>query len=1180
MKNVRLVEISVTSVLSVFLLIFIFSCSQKKEQYLSLNKTSNELIPPRVTVLANLPDSNKPVTIIINKAQKPKIVFSKNQPTIHSFIDPITHAPTAPEAQGIGFFTNFTTDDGLPLDGVFCSVIDKKGNLWLGTNGGGVSRYDGKSFTNYTIEHGLTNNSVGSIKEDKNGNLWFGTWGGGVSCYDGKSFTNYTTAQGLSNNYVLCIIEDRTGNLWFGTGGGGINRYDGKSFINYTTVHGLVNNIVWSIREDNRGNLWLGTIDGLSCFDGKSFINYTTAQGLVNNFINCITEDRTGNLWLGTNGGGVSRYDGKSFSNYTIEHGLANDSVICITEDKTGNLWFGTQEGGVSRYDGKRFTNYTTAQGLANNSVRCITEDKTGNLWFGTGGGGINRYDGKSFINYTTAQGLGKNLVFGTTEDKKGNLWFGTAGGGVSCYDGKSFTNYTTTQGLANNALTCITEDKKGNLWFCTLGGVSCYNGKSFTNYSTAQGLANNFINCIAEDKSGNLWFGTQEGGVSCYDGKSFINYTTAQGLANNFIYCITEDKTGNFWFGTTEGVSRYDGKRFTNYTTAQGLSSNSVTYIAEDKKGSLWLGTGGGVSRYDGKSFINYSTENGLPDNNVTNIIIDSASNIIFGTNSGIGILVSFAHHSPGEKKVNSISAQNSLSNEELKNYVPQFEIYNSSTGYPIKDLNTQAMIKDSKGIIWMGTGAAKIGLVRFDYSAIHKSNDPPVVVLRNIKVNNEHVCWYDLLPVSVRKEFRYDSNTTASTIIEEVTTLGKVLSDADKDSMRSKFRGVKFDSIRSFYPIPENLVLPYQHNNVTFDFAAIELARPNVVRYQYMLEGYDEDWNPVTDKTNASFGNIHEGKYTFKLKARSPDGVWSKPLIYTFEVQPPWWRTWWAYTLYTLVFLIVLWSFIKWRIRTLKKERSLLEEKVALRTHELQVEKEKVETTLAELEAMQVQLIEAEKVASVGKLQQAVTNERLRISRELHDEVGATLSSISIFSQAAIQKNESGNTADSKNILERIGETSREVMGELSDVIWLINPRNDNLQKIIQRISNYALPLCRTRNICFEIKVAASVENLDLSVDKRKAIYLIIKEAVNNSIKYAAAKRLAIQFEKNHEVLHIAIEDDGNGFDQNNSFAGNGLNNIKQRANDVNGKIKFGPVQQNGTEIILQVPLTSIGD
>jgi len=262
-------------------------------------------------------------------------------------------------------------------------------------------------------------------------------------------------------------------------------------------------------------------------------------------------------------------------------------------------------------------------------------------------------------------------------------------------------------------------------------------------------------------------------------------------------------------------------------------------------------------------------------------------------------------------------------------------------------------------------------------------------------------------------------------------------------------------------------------------------------------------------------------------------------------------------------VVLAVVVIAFIQYQNNKQKQKANAL----------LQQQKEKVESTLTELKATQEQLIQAEK-------KQAVSNERLRISRELHDEVGATLSSISIFSHAAIQKNESGNMADSKNILQRIGETSREVMGELNDAVWLINPRNDNVQKIIQRIGNYALPLCRTNDIHFEIKATATMENLEMSVEKRKAIYLIIKEAVNNSLKYAAAKNLVIQFEKNHEALHISIKDDGRGFAEDNSSGGNGLNNMNQRAKDVNGKIDFNSVQQKGTEIILQVPLTNIGD
>ncbi|MES2288009.1 MAG: two-component regulator propeller domain-containing protein, partial [Bacteroidota bacterium] len=643
------------------------------------------------------------------------------------------------------------------------------------------------------------------------------------------------------------------------------------------------------------------------------------------------------------------------------------NSVFSITEDKHGNLWFGTIGGGVSRYDpsaklgtgSESFMNFTTTQGLTNNSVFSITEDKNGNLWFGTEGGGVSRYDGESFVNFSTTQGLANNIVFSITEDKNGNLWFGTAGGGVSRYDGKSFMNFTTAQGLANNSVFSITEDKNGILWFGTYGGgVSRYDPSaklrtgsgSFMNFTTAQGLANNIVRSITEDKNGNLWFGTVGGGVSRYDGKSFMSFTTAQGLANNSVFSITEDKNGILWFGTAGGgVSRYDpsaklrtgSESFMNFTTAQGLANNIVCNITEDKNGNLWFSTyGGGISRYDGKSFLNFTTAQGLPDNSVTQIVITKEQNIAIGTNLGVAMLTSFTPKLKGKTPQSSLPAQNNLTNEELINYTPVIEIYNSATGYPVKDVNTgqNCMFADSKGIIWAGTGSDKTSLVRFDYAALNKNNKPPAVFIQAVKINNENISWYNLdrdkLQIGNQKP---DSGSTPANITEEVSTFGKIFSDAERDNMKLKFGSIQFDSITEFYPLPENLILPYEHNNVTFDFAAIEPARPYMVNYQYMLEGYDKEWSPVLKKNSATFGNIREGTYTFKLKAQSPFGIWSEPVEYKFKVLPPWWRTWWMYTIYVLVFVSGIWSFIKWREKNLKREKEILETKVEQRTEQL---------------------------------------------------------------------------------------------------------------------------------------------------------------------------------------------------------------------------------------------------
>ncbi len=876
----------------------------------------------------------------------------------------------APEAQGAGFFVTYTTDNGLALDPVTCGFKDNLGNLWFGTAGGGVSRYDGKTFTNFTTAQGLTHNLVCSIIQDKDGNLWFGTAGGGASRYDGKVFTNFTTAQGLTNNDVYSIEEDNNGNLWFGTVGGGVSCYNGRVFTNYTTAQGLANNVVLSIKKDKVGNLWIATDGGgVSCYNGKTFTNYTKAQGLANNRVWCITEDNDGNMWFGTFGDGVSCFDGKKFTNYSTQHGLAYPRVRCIGVDKTGTVWIGTFGGGISRFEGKNklpsrasFASFTTLNGLSNDIVYSITEDNSGNIWFGTYGGGVSRYDGKSFTNFYVEQGLANNTVRCIKEDKKGNLWFGTEGGGISRYDGKSFTNYSLPQGLASDNAWSVEEDKAGNLWFGTDGGgVSRYNEKSFTNYTTAQGLAGNVVLCAKEDKAGNLWFGTDGDGVSRFDGDSFTNFTENNGLANNSVWSIMEDKKGNLWFGTDGGgVSCYNGNTFKNYSTEQGLASNSVWCIAEDGFGNIWFGTeNGGISRFDGESFTNFTTQNGLADNVITQIVIYN-DYIVLGSNFGIAVLTAFKpKHSLNESyegKGESILPQNSLSNSELQNYAPVFSIYNSATGYPVKDVNVgyNAMYLDSKGIIWAATGSNKTALVRIDLSAILVSNKPPNVILQNLKVNNENICWHSL-KLFQKKGEKFSIEDSLAIINEEKITFGKILDNETRASQYEKFWNIDFDSISRFYPFPQNLILPYNHNNITFEFTAVEPARPYLVKYQYLLEGYDEDWSPISNGTSASFGNIYEGTYTFKLKACGPNGLWSEPIGYTFRVRAPWYRSWFMYCLYAIAIVSALYFIYRLRVAHLHREKLILEKKIELRTEQL---KEAFEELLAKNEEINTQM------------------------------------------------------------------------------------------------------------------------------------------------------------------------------------------------------------------------------
>lgn len=838
-----------------------------------------------------------------------------------------------PVVKPAGFFyvmPNYTTNEGLVLDAILCGTRDNLGNLWFGTQGGGVSRFDGKTFTNYTESQGLADDTVHSIYADKEGRIWMGT-DQGVSRYDGEAFVNFSKREGLADNYVRSIFQDTQGAMWFGTYGGGASRYDGKAFTTFSTEEGLASNKVLSILQDRKGILWFGTDGGgVSRFDGTSFTTFTVVDGLPANTITCLLEDSSGKLWLGTGSEGVCRYEGKSFISLTTHDGLVNNKVSSLLEDFEGNIWIGTT-GGASKYHHKLFTDFTTSQGLADNDIRCIVEDKANNLWFGTNGAGLSRYDGSSFTTYGIEQGLGNSVVRSIVQDKAKHFWFGTSGGGVSRYDGKTFTTYTQAQGLLDDFIRGGQMDHQGNLWFGTeKGGLSRFDGKAFTTYTTDQGLPNNDVRAIIVDGDDHLWIGTEGGGLSYFDGKSFTNYTTKQGLASNHIRNLYWDRKGDLWITTNGGgISRFDGKTFTNYTKKQGLGGDIVWPIFEDKEGNLWFGTSGdGISRFDGQSFLNFTKADGLPDDVIYQIVETNEQYLVLGTNEGLAILTGFI---PQKGKMERIPPQNKLANAELKNYTPQFEIYNSKMGYPVKDENggQNSMKLDTEGAIWVGTGSEKTGLIRFDYNALHKNKNPPEVYIQGVKVDEEKISWNDLLdhkktPQAAEEKGGVEFSPKQT---EEVTTFGRSLTDKERAALRQKFGDIQFSGLKKFYFVPENLVLPHIHNNVTIDFAAIEPARPQDVLYQYILEGYHDEWSPPTNNTSATFGNIFEGTYHFKVKARSPDGVWSEPTLYTFTVLPPWYRTWWAYLLYAASTISAIFSYIRWRTAKLRRQYEQLE-------------------------------------------------------------------------------------------------------------------------------------------------------------------------------------------------------------------------------------------------------------
>jgi two-component system, sensor histidine kinase ChiS len=909
------------------------------------------------------PASHQPFSV--SESIEPPLVVRAGTPIVHHLINkppPKTidltkkSAPVQIPADFFITMQNFNTEHGLALSTILCGFKDKAGNLWFGTSGNGVSRYDGLGFTNYYSSHGLIHNLIRSITEDSKGNIWFGTYGG-VSIYNGIYFENITVEQGLADNNVNAVLEDKSGHVWISTYNG-LSRYNPNGndeeiqrITNYSTVDGLPGNFTEGILEDSKGNLWFATDNGMGKYNAagegeNTFEDFTRSVGIVGQRVYGLTEDEEGKIWFSMDVGLVS-YDPvkeatgePAITIYTTANGLLSNRIRYIFADRKGSIWLGTRKGlSELRKSDSSFVNYTTLQGLANNEITSITQDNSGNLWIGTLGGGLSRYNGNAVVEFAAKQGLPVKTVYAMAEDKDGNLWIGGNEGGIAKFDldrrknrenilqtgNTGFLNFNTVHGITDQFIMTMMIDKSDNLWFGSADGLSKFDGRFIVTHSPEQGLIDDHVVGLKEDSKGNIWIGTFEQGLSMFDGQSFTNYTTDQGLVHNTIWDMHEDSTGAIWFATRGGLSRFDGKKFINFTTAQGLPDNKLSIVTEDKEGNLLIGSWGGgvsiirkgwikmlsqgnVSQITQNIFENYNTSHGLPNDIIYGIIEDEDGNIFIGTSNGITILKGGLHANHSQ-----------IAKEGV-------EHYNEQTGYPIKDVsNNYSMFIDRERLIWAGTGDK---LVRFDYNEIRRNTHTPQVFIKSVSINHENISWHSLQRARTRESEELQSPQSVPAFLHnELSVFSKRLTESERDTLIHTFRKVRFDSVRSFYAIPENLVLPYTHNTIGFDFVAIETSRPFMVQYQFMLEGNEKQWSPPSNRTKVEYSSLGQGKYTFKVRAQSPDGVWSEPISYSFKVLAPWWFTWWAFALYLMLF-----SFAILGIRRYEMNRILLRNQLKL--------------------------------------------------------------------------------------------------------------------------------------------------------------------------------------------------------------------------------------------------------
>ena len=759
------------------------------------------------------------------------------------------------------------------------------------------------NFRNYTVDDGLPFIHAYAIYQDSKGNLWIGGYGG-LSKFDGIRFTNYSPKEGLANYFVTSITEDRNGNLWIGTNGG-LSKFDGKSFENYTVNEGLPADQITSLLTGDDGILWIGTLKGLVKFDGTYLEIFNKEAGLLCEEVRALAKGSNGNVWVGTDKG-VNRFPKRQvdaqaqkqiFDSYVFTHNLPDSIVNSLYEDEQGNLWVGTNHGLIS-FDGNQSVRYTNKEGLSSNKISSLNSDEQGNLWVGTNKG-LNKFNGKSFDAYRIGDRTQSNLVESVFLDYEANLWIGTYSG-LFRYRGDKFVSYDARDGLTNTFIHGIARDNDHVLWIGSSGGgIYRYNKDVFENLTMKDGLPSNEVSDVRKLSDGNIWIATEQG-VSVYKNGSFKNYDEKDGLLHPALRVIFEDSKGNVWLGGKSGITKYDGKRFTPYEFNDVVHDFEVWAMHEDKEGNLWIGTYlGGLYKYDGKEFLNIGKQLGIDNDAFLAIIEDRYQNIWLGTFDGV------YRYDTKKNKIDQFSEAEGLSS----------------------NLVYLMCIGKEEQFLWVGTNQ---GLNKISLSAYWKNGE---------KVIEQYGKEEGFIGVECNTNGLFqekDGSIWFGTVdgLIKYTPMDYMFNKTEPKTNITGFRVFYNDTI-----LPPDAVLAYDQNNITIFYVGISLINPEKVRYQYVLEGFDDHWSPITKDNHATFSNLPPGKYTFKVKSRNNELIWNEvPTSYSFRITPPYWLTWWFWLLVSIIVVFTTILIIRYRLRVVRrKEREKLEQETIIATSKL---------------------------------------------------------------------------------------------------------------------------------------------------------------------------------------------------------------------------------------------------
>ncbi|RMD51187.1 MAG: hypothetical protein D6830_00955 [Ignavibacteria bacterium] len=950
----------------------------------------------------------------------------------------------------------------------------------------------------------------------------------------------------------------------------------------YNTSDGLSQSVVNAICQDSKGFLWVGTQDGLNLFDGHSFKVFRhdplDSSSISNNYIWRILEDSKKRLWICTYGGGLELYDRqKSEFVHHLKSGnnsINGNDVRSIFEDDSELIWVGTNNG-LNSYDVERnkWTDFSSVENpsVPFKNIRWIYPHSKNLFWLLSYESGLILFDKIShrskLYSHDPADknSLPINQVWQLIKDQNDIYWLATYGGGLLTFDSKDYEPFGNIKFKRvfnkefHKNITSLFETAAGDILVGTEtpGLRVVRNGKleksTFDNPN--QNSSGDLVWSMCSNNSGGYWLGLYGGGLKYINPeRTKFNHIPASVLSNPIVFSIKKFQE-DFFIGTYGGglniIDHTHGLKIINKENS-ALTTNYITDIEVESNSSIWIGT-------DDEGIFNFNPENGdikhfttknsqLPNHSIKAIYKDSKYNIWVGTTQG---MVNLQSPEKVSKKYFSnkffpryVRAILEISEGILLIGTDGFGIYrfdllkNKIEKYGPKelaDLQVNALYADSSGVLWIGTRSK--GLYKFNdnsgkiinYSERDGICNNSILAIEADEygflwmTTNNGIARCNPTTEKIHNYYTVDGLTSNEFVhgalfkdkdglLYAGSTNGAVIINPDNFRMSTfnpQLEITKLKVLNNYLPLSElsdgELELSYKENFIQIDFASLDLSNPSKNQYRYKITPGTDGWVNLGTEHKINFANLNPNSYLLEISGSNSDGVWSPNTKQIWiSISPPFYNTFWFYSLIGLIVSLLAYAY-----------------------HLLTVRKN----------------VEMERL-------------RLKLASDLHDEVGASLSQIAINANMI---NYDSNLDKIKRRGEVIMNKSSEIITSMNDVIWSIDSRNDRMENLIEKIKSTVAQLASNKEIktVFDINIENPARKLN--VEFRQNIYLVIKEAVNNAVKYSGCDTISVTIKEKENVLELTVSDNGTGLTDKPKETGNGLRNMKYRIEKIHGNINF---------------------